>query len=73
MFATKALFANVGIIVPVTIDLFIDGVLIAVGFAAGVKGGMVLLVGLTLETLSLGLSSAPALVRSGMPRSRVII
>ncbi len=72
MFATKALFANLGIMAPVTVDLFIDGVLIAVGFAAGVKNGMVLLVGLTLETLSLGLSSAPALVRSGMARSRVI-
>jgi len=72
MFATKALFKNVGLIVPVAIDLFIDGILIAVGFAAGVKGGTVLLIGLTLETLSLGLSSAPALVRSGMPGSRVV-
>jgi len=72
MFATKALFKNVGLVVPVTIDLFIDGVLIAVGFAAGVKGGTVLLIGLTLETLSLGLSSAPALVRSGMLGSRVV-
>jgi len=72
MFAAKALFANIGIIVPVAIDLFIDGVLIAVGFAAGVKGGMVLLVGLTLETVSLGLSSAPALVRSGVSGSRTL-
>ncbi len=69
---TKALFANVGIIVPLAINLFIDGILIAIGFAAGVKGGTVLLIGLTLETLSLGLSSAPALVRHGMARSRVV-
>lgn len=73
MFAAKALFENAGILVPVIIDLFIDGILIAVGFAAGVKGGIVLLVGLSLETLSLGLSSAPALVQSGMPRSRVVL
>jgi len=73
MFATKAVFENAGIVVPVAIDLLIDGVLIAVGFAAGVKGGIVLLVGLSLETASLGLSSAPTLVRSGMSRSRVII
>jgi zinc transporter, ZIP family len=72
MFAAKALLANFGIIVPVTIDLLIDGVLIAVGFAAGVKSGLVLLAALTLETVSLGLSSAPALVRSGMSGSRVI-
>ncbi len=68
MLATKALFENLGIIVPLTVNLFIDGILIAIGFAAGVKGGTVLLVGLTLETVSLGLSSAPALVRHGMAR-----
>ncbi len=72
MLATKAVFANVGIIVPMAINLFIDGILIAIGFAAGVKGGTVLLFGLTLETLSLGLSSAPGLVQHGMTRSRVV-
>jgi len=72
MFAAKAVFENAGIIIPVAIDLFIDGVLIAVGFAAGAEGGMVLLFGLTLEAVSLGLSSAPALVRSGMPAARVV-
>lgn len=72
MFATKAVFESAGIMVPVAIDLFIDGVLIAVGFAAGAEGGMILLSGLTLETVSLGLSSAPALVRSGMRTARVI-
>lgn len=73
MFATKAFFANAGIVVPVAIDLFIDGVLIAVGFAVGVKGGIILLLGLTLETVSLGLSSAPSLVRSGLAASRVLL
>jgi len=72
MFAVKTLFKNAGLLVPVAIDLIVDGVLIAVGFAAGIKGGIILLVGLTLETVSLGLSSAPVLVRSGMPGSRVI-
>jgi len=72
MFATKAVFENAGIMVPIAIDLFIDGVLIAVGFAAGAEGGMVLLFGLTLEAVSLGLSSAPVLVRSGMPSARVV-
>jgi ZIP family zinc transporter len=72
MLATKALFANVGIIVPMAINLFIDGILIAIGFAAGAKGGTVLVIGLTLETVSLGLSSAPALVRRGMSGSRAV-
>jgi ZIP family zinc transporter len=72
MLATKALFANVGIIVPMAINLFIDGILIAIGFAAGAKGGTVLVIGLTLETVSLGPSSAPALVRRGMSGSRAV-
>lgn len=72
MLASKTLFENAGIIVPMTVDLFIDGLLIAVGFAAGAKGGTILLIGLTLETLSLGLSTAPALVRRGMARFRAV-
>ena len=73
MLAAKMVFENAGIVIPVAIDLFIDGVLIAVGFAAGVKGGMVLLIGLTLETLALGLSTAPTLVGTGLSRGRVVL
>ena len=73
MLAFKALFESAGIVVPMSVDLFIDGLLIAVGFAAGVMGGMILLIGLTLETLSLGLSTAPALARRGMTRLRVLV
>lgn len=73
MLAFKALFENAGIIVPMTVDLFVDGLLVAVGFAAGVMGGTILVIGLTLETLSLGLSTAPALARRGMTNTRVIL
>ncbi len=73
MLMFKALFEDAGIVVPMTVDLFVDGLLIAVGFAAGVMGGTVLLIGLTLETLSLGLSTAPALVKRGMTRSRAVV
>ncbi len=73
MLVCKALFKNAGIIVPMAADLFIDGLLVAVGFAAGALGGIVLLIGLTLETLSLGLSTSPALVRRGMGRRRAIL
>lgn len=72
MLAGKALFENAGMFVPMTVDLFIDGLLVAIGFAAGVMGGTVLLIGLTLETLSLGLSTAPALMRRGMTGVRAI-
>jgi ZIP family zinc transporter len=72
MLAGKSLFEDAGIVVPMTVDLFIDGLLVAVGFAAGVMGGTVLLIGLTLETVSLGLSTAPALARRGMAGSRAV-
>lgn len=65
MLASRRLFAGAGAIVPTAVDLFIDGLLIAIGMAAGVFGGMVLLTGLTVEALSLGLSSTPSLVRQG--------
>jgi len=59
-----------GAILPIAIDLLIDGFLLAIGFAAGQMGGMILLLGLTLETVSLGLVTAPSLARSGMPTRR---
>ena len=65
MMASKRWFAAAGALVPTAVDLFIDGLLIAIGLAAGKFGGMVLLAGLTVEALSLGLSSTPALVRRG--------
>jgi ZIP family zinc transporter len=65
MMAGKRWFAAAGALVPTAVDLLIDGLLIAIGLAAGRFGGMVLLAGLTIEALSLGLSGTPALVRRG--------
>ena len=72
MLASKALFENAGIVVPMAVDLFIDGLLVAIGFAAGMLGGTVLLIGLSLETVALGLSTAPILLRRGMARFRAV-
>jgi zinc transporter, ZIP family len=72
MLASKRLFAGAGATVPMAVDLFIDGLLIAIGMAAGKFGGMVLLVGLTVEALSLGLSSTPSLVGQGRSRAAAI-
>jgi zinc transporter, ZIP family len=72
MLASKRWFEAAGALVPTAVDLFIDGLLIAIGLAAGRFGGMVLLAGLSLEALSLGLSSTPALVRRGATRVRAI-
>ena len=59
MLACRRWFAMAGALVPTAVDLFIDGLLIAIGLAAGIFGGMVLLAGLTVEALSLGLASTP--------------
>jgi ZIP family zinc transporter len=72
MMAGKRWFEAAGTLVPIAVDLFIDGLLIAIGMAAGKLGGMVLLAGLTIEALSLGLSTTPALVRQGASRLKAI-
>lgn len=72
MLASKRWSGAAGALVPTAVDLFIDGLLIAIGLAAGVFGGLVLLIGLSLETLALGLSITPALVRQGATRARAI-
>jgi len=54
------------------VDVFIDGLLVGVGFAAGAKEGILLTVALTGEVLFLGLSSAASLSRSGASRAHTI-
>lgn len=61
-----------GLLAPVAVDLFIDGMLVAIGFAAGREGGLILLVGLTLETAALGLALGPTLVKRGIRPLRVM-
>lgn len=54
------------------IDVFVDGLLVGVGFAAGPKEGILLTVALTGEVLFLGLSSAASLSRGGASRARIV-
>jgi ZIP family zinc transporter len=72
MMAVKRWLESAGMLVPMAVDLFIDGLLIAIGLAAGRFGGMVLLIGLTIETLSLGLSSTPVLIQRGASKAKAI-
>jgi len=58
--------------VPIATDLFIDGLLLMIGFAAGKSGGMLLLLGLTLETTALGMAIGPVLAAEGPTRMRAI-
>jgi ZIP family zinc transporter len=60
------------LIVVAGLDTLIDGVLLGIGFVAGVKQGLLLTLALTIETLSLGLSVAVALRPAGVSRGRII-
>lgn len=72
MLAGKRAFESAGTFVPLAVDLFIDGLLLAIGFASGAEGGAVLLAGLTLETLSLGLSTTPIVAKRGSGKMTVV-
>lgn len=47
---------TLGLVTMVAVDIFIDGLVLGIGFAAGAKQGFLLTVALTIEVLFLGLS-----------------
>ena len=59
-------------LVAIAMDLLIDGLLIGIGFTAGVKEGRLLTLALTVELLSLGLAVAVTLANAGAKRTRII-
>ena len=61
-----ALFASVGI------DVFLDGLLIAIGFGAGGSAGVLLTVALAVELLSMGLALSATLGAAGMKAARIV-
>jgi zinc transporter, ZIP family len=73
MLIIERLAARTGAKVPIAIDLFIDGLLLMIGFSTGEKGGFLLLLGLTLETTALGIVLAPSLAAGGKTRTQVIV
>ena len=60
-------------LIAVGIDVFLDGLLIGVGFAAGARVGTLLVVALTLELLFLGISVAASLTEAKLARPRIIL
>lgn len=61
-----------GLLIAVGVDIFIDGLLLGIGFVAGAKEGTLLAVALALELLSLGLATAVQLQQSGYGRGRAV-
>lgn len=59
-------------LLAIGVDIFIDGLLLGVGFAAGAKEGVLLAFALGVEVLSLGLATATSLTSDGVARSRII-
>lgn len=68
----ERLAERMGTLVPVAVDLCIDGFLLMIGFATGEKGGLLLLLGLTLETASLGSVMGSALSAQGKTRIHLL-
>ncbi|MGH6753791.1 MAG: ZIP family metal transporter, partial [Bradyrhizobium sp.] len=61
-----------GLVVMVAVDIFIDGLVLGIGFAAGAKQGFLLTVALTIEVLFLGLSVTGVLAESIRQPARVL-
>jgi len=61
-----------GLLVAIGIDIFIDGLLLGIGFAAGAKEGTLLAIALTIELLSLGLATAVELRQGGHSKGRAV-
>lgn len=65
--------SKTGLLITVAIDMFLDGLLIGAGFAAGERVGTLLVVALTLELLFLGVSVAASLTEAKVGRARTLL
>lgn len=61
-----------GLVALVGIDVYIDGLVLGLGFAASSKTGILLTIALTLEVLFLGLSLAAELGEAAFSRARIL-
>lgn len=62
---------SMAFLLAIGVDIFIDGLLLGIGFAAGAKEGILLALALGVEVLSLGLATATSLSEDGVPRKRI--
>ena len=70
---TGAAKSSAGLIVGMGADFFLDGLLIGIGFSAGMKEGKLLVFALTIELGSLGIALASTLIKSNWARPRAVL
>ncbi|GJD19973.1 zinc transporter [Rivularia sp. IAM M-261] len=63
----------ISLIAVVGVDVFIDGLIIGIGFAAGAKEGILLTIALTIEILFLSLSVSTVLSQDNASRGRLML
>ncbi|GHE03984.1 transporter [Defluviimonas sp. 20V17] len=61
-----------GLLAAIGIDVLIDGLVLGIGFTAGVKSGLLLTAALSLEVAFLGLALTSKLGASGWNRRRIV-
>jgi ZIP family zinc transporter len=57
---------SIGLLTAVGVDLFIDGLLVGIAFAAGERGGILIALALAIEVFSLGLATLANLKENGL-------
>lgn len=63
----------VSLLVAIGVDIFIDGLLLGIGFSAGNKEGILLAIALSVELLSLGMATATELGENTLGKAKSII
>lgn len=61
------------LLVAIGVDIFIDGLLLGIGFSAGNTEGMLLAIALSVELLSLGMATATELGNNKLSKQKSII
>jgi ZIP family zinc transporter len=61
------------LLIPVTVDIFIDGLLLGIGFFAGNKEGILLAIALSFELFSLGMATSIELQYRRITKTKSII
>lgn len=63
----------VAFVVAIGVDIFIDGLLLGIGFASGAKAGMLLAFAIGLEMFSMGMAVASELGAEGIGKKKAIV